>query len=254
MQIAPTVPDNWYETFFTAPVNRFWEMMVPSEATTADCEFTKRHIGQEPPAQVLDVACGAGRHSLLLAEAGFRTTGVDISTESIARASSAAEAAALPARFVQSDMRTFVAAHKADAIICFGNSVGYFGADGLREFVGSLAENVRNGGRLILDTYTCAESIFPLQEERELQFDGGDYSAELRYDPYRSVLQTRARLRLDEEEHELSYLHYVFTSGELVRVLAGASFRTLGMYGGTEDQPYSVGAPRLLLVAELQQQ
>jgi SAM-dependent methyltransferase len=36
-----------------------------------------RLAGAEPPADVLDAACGYGRHSLVLAEAGYRVTGVD---------------------------------------------------------------------------------------------------------------------------------------------------------------------------------
>ena len=252
MQAQSCVPDDWYETFFTAPVNRFWEMMVSPEATRSDRKSIRRHIGQGPPAGILDVPCGAGRHSLLLAEAGFRMTGIDISADNIARASSAAETAALPARFRHADMRKFAPSERVDGIICFGNSIGYFGAEGMRDFVASLAGSVRTGGRLVIDTHSCAESIFPLPDERRLQFDGGSYSAELRYDTHPSVLETKAVLRLDEQEHELRYAHHVFTSGELVRSLRAASFRTLGMYGGTEDEPYCVGAPRLLLVAELQ--
>jgi SAM-dependent methyltransferase len=250
MQAHFHVPEKWYETFFTAPVNRFWEMMVPPEATLSDCKFIRRHIGQEPPARVLDAPCGAGRHSLLLAEAGFLMTGVDISSDNIARASSAAKAAALPAQFVQGDMRKFAPSEPADAIICFGNSIGYFGADGMQELVASLARSVRIGGRLVIDTYTCAESIFPLQEEREIQFDGGSYDAELSYDPLESRLQTKAVLTLGDEKHELLYAHYVVTTGELVGRLREGGFSTLSMHADTEDAPYRPGSPRLLLVAQ----
>ncbi|MFL6846688.1 MAG: class I SAM-dependent methyltransferase [Allosphingosinicella sp.] len=241
------VPSHWYESFFTAPVNRFWETMVPPEATATDLAFVARHIGVEPPARLLDVPCGAGRHALALARAGFEVTGIDLSAEAIARA--AAAGAGLPARFVRSDMREFAVDSPFDGAICLGNSLGYFAAEGLEAFLARLAASLRSGARLILDSYTCAESIFPLQEEREIAFEGGSYRSLYAYDPVGSVLKTEAVLTLDGESHLLRYAHHVVTSGALVSVLRDTGFGLLGLYADTEDAPFAPGLPRLLLVA-----
>ncbi|HEY0411549.1 MAG TPA: class I SAM-dependent methyltransferase [Allosphingosinicella sp.] len=242
------VPSNWYESFFTAPVNRFWETMVPPEATAADMAFVARHM-PPPPARILDVPCGAGRHALAFARLGYEMTGVDLSEEAIGRASTAAADESLPARFQRADMRRFALEAPFDAAICLGNSLGYFGAEGLTAFLARLAASVRPGGRLVLDSHTCAESLLPLAEEREIAFEGGSYSARLSYDVMASVLKTEARLVLGDETHRLLYAHHVVTSGELVRMLATAGFAIEGMYADTEDAPYTVGSPRLLLVA-----
>jgi SAM-dependent methyltransferase len=241
------VPSNWYEHFFTAPVNRFWEAMVPPEATAADLDFVLRQIGAAPPARLLDLPCGAGRHALGLAARGYEVTGVDLSDEAIARASAAA--AGLPARFVRADMRAYRAPAPFDAILCLGNSVAYFDVAGMAAFFAGLAANLRPGGRLILDSYSCAESLLPLVGERELAFAGGRYRSELAYDPLRSVLKTRAELLLGGETHELLYAHQVTTSGELVRLLGAAGLAVEALYADTDDRPYAPGCPRLLLTA-----
>ena len=246
MQHDIDVPSNWYEHFFTAPVNLFWEKMVPPEATAADLAYILRHLGAAPGAHLLDVPCGAGRHSLALAEAGYRVTGVDISEDAVARASAAA--AGLPARFVRGDMRSFPL-EPFDSAICFGNSLGYFGAGGLAAFLARLAAAVRAGGTLILDSHTCAESIFPLQDAREIAFDGGSYRSVFAYDAMASALKTRAELVLNGETHILRYAHHIVTSGALVRSLDEAGFETLALHGDTDDAPYAPGSPRLLLVA-----
>jgi cyclopropane fatty-acyl-phospholipid synthase-like methyltransferase len=242
------VPSDWYETFFTAPVNKFWEKMVPPEATAADISFLRRHLRIEPPARILDLPCGSGRHSLGLAATGFRVTGVDLSKDAIARAGLAARKAGLPVDFVQCDMRGFVAQAPFDAAICMGNSLGYFGADGLRAFLRRLAGNVLEGGRLVLDSHCCAESVLPLQHEREIAFDGGSYASRFCYDAFTSTLNTEAELRLGDETHSLLYAHHV-TSGELVRALGEAGFAAEAIYADTEDTPFRPGSPRLLLVA-----
>jgi SAM-dependent methyltransferase len=242
------VPSNWYEDFFTAPVNRFWETMVSPEATAADVAFVARQVAP-PPARLLDLACGAGRHALALARLGYEVTGVDLSADAIARAQAAAAAEGLSALFLRADMRAAPVQPGFDAALCLGNSLGYFGDVGLRAFLARLAAGLRPGGRLVLDSYTCAESLLPLVEAREIAFEGGSYSARLDYDVMESVLKTEAILVLDGEPHRLRYAHHVMTSGELVRRLSEAGFATKGLYADPDGAPYAVGSPRLLLVA-----
>lgn len=223
--------------------------MVPPAATAADIGFVRRHLGAAPRARLVDVPCGAGRHALALARLGYRVTGIDLSEEAIARAAAAAEAERLPARFVRADMREFAVDEPCDGALCLGNSLGYFGAGGMRAFFAKLARSVAIGGRLVLDTYACAESILPFQEARDIVFEGGSYRARLRYDAMASILKTEAQLTLGRERHRLRYAHHVVTSGELVRSLAEAGFMADALYGDTDDGPYAPGSPRLLLTA-----
>lgn len=55
------------------------------------------------PSSVLDVGCGTGSLSALVAEAGHRVTGVDISPRMVDRARAKLSAAGLPARFLVGD-------------------------------------------------------------------------------------------------------------------------------------------------------
>ena len=244
------VPENWYESFFTGPANAFWEKMVPAEATAADIAFAARHLALAKGAKILDVPCGAGRHALALAEHGYEVTGVDLSEEAIGRATACASERGLPVRFIRSDMRRFEADGAFDGAICFGNSISYFDAGGSALFFRKLAQSLNPGGRLILDSFSCAESIFPLQPVRQLTFEGGAYDARMAYDAMTSRLCTAAELRLGNEVHKLRYAHYVVTAGALVHQLEEAGLRTLALYGDTEDTPFAAGSRRLLLVAD----
>jgi cyclopropane fatty-acyl-phospholipid synthase-like methyltransferase len=243
------VPGDWHESFFTGPVNAFWEGMMPPEATAADAAFAARHLAAPTGGRILDIPCGAGRHALALAAEGYQVTGVDISEDAIHRATAAARERRLPATFLRSDMRRFEVDRPFDGILCLGNSVSYFDTADVDLFFGNLAQNLVRGGRLILDSGCCAESIFPVQGERRLAFERGSYEARMRYDPRTSRLCTAAELHLDGEVHRLRYAHYVLTAGALVRLLEAAGLRTLGLYADTDDRPFLAGSPRLLLAA-----
>jgi ubiquinone/menaquinone biosynthesis C-methylase UbiE len=60
-------------------------------------------IAGSTPLDVLDVGCGTGFLSLLLAERGHRVTGVDVAPAMLARARSKAAAQGLTVRFVRAD-------------------------------------------------------------------------------------------------------------------------------------------------------
>ena len=247
-----SVPSDWYLTFFSAPVMRFWEVAVPPAATAAEVAFILRHTGLRPPASILDVPCGVGRHSLALAKAGFSVSGFDRSEAALERAVGIAEAEALRVRFTCADMLEFEVDAHADALICMGNSLGYFEPGMTSRLLQRFASSIRVGGRLILDTGICAESLLPISPERSFSFPGGTYEQVMVYDAAQSLLKTRAHLTLAGETHELRYRHFVMTSGELVRLVRAAGFELCGLYGDTEDTPFGPGSPRLLLVAERQ--
>jgi SAM-dependent methyltransferase len=244
-----SVPADWYRTFFSEPVMRFWEAAVPPAATDAEVAFVIRHLGARPPAKILDVACGSGRHALALAKAGFTMTGIDLSEAALSRAQRLADSRGLATRFVRADMLALHEEEPHDGLICMGNSIGYFEPALTAQLLRKLAAAVRVGGRLIIDTAICAESLLPISPHRAFSFEGGTYDQEILYDATQSIIKTRAQLTLAGERHELLYRHFVMTSGELGRSLRTAGFASCGLYGDTDDGAFGLGSPRLLLVA-----
>ena len=245
-----TVSPDWYRTFFTDPVVRFWEAAIPPAVTEAETAFIRRQIAVGPPSRILDVPCGSGRHALALSRAGFRVTGIDLSRAAVRRADAAARAGALSVRFACMDMFELKADEPYDALICMGNSIGYCEPALTRQLLGRFAAALRRGGRLIIDTSICAESLLPLAVHRSFSFPGGSYEQEITYDAMQSLVRTSAQLRLDGERHALRYQHFVMTSGELVRSLRHAHLEVIALYGDCAEAAFAPGSRRLLLVAE----
>ena len=118
-------------------------------------------------------------------------------------------------------------------------------------FVRRLADRLKPGARLIVDTATTAESLFPtLATSRAVDLPNGRYEAENRYSPREGVLRTKVRLTVDGQTHEGRYLHRVFTVAEWVRELETGGFRCLELCSDPTGAPFTVGAPRLYGVFE----
>ena len=69
--------DHWSEGFFDEWYLHVFAFPGPDQSD-AEVEGLRRMLS-DPPARVLDVACGPGRHGIRLAEMGYRVTGIDSS-------------------------------------------------------------------------------------------------------------------------------------------------------------------------------
>lgn len=84
-----------------------------------------RRNGLRPGASVCDLACGVGTLAIGLAEAGYRTTGVDISPAMLRRARAKARRMGTTIQWRRADMRAFVLPAPVDAVTCYYDSVNH---------------------------------------------------------------------------------------------------------------------------------
>jgi len=108
---------------------RFWdgfkELLFRPErraAAPAEVDALVALLGIAPPARVLDLCCGIGRHAAELARRGFTVTGVDLHEPYLAEARSAAPGA----EWIRADMREFRRPGAFDAAINMFSSFAYF--------------------------------------------------------------------------------------------------------------------------------
>jgi SAM-dependent methyltransferase len=246
--LSQAVPSAWYADFFTELPNEFWRRAVPPEATAVEVDFVEKRLRLAPGSRIVDVPCGSGRHAIALAERGHAVTGIDLSAEAIAYARRAA--AGLPVTFVHSDMRE-VPPDGFDAAVCMGNSFGYLDLAGTRAFLAALAAAVRPGGGLVVDFNAAAESVLPgyTGEARTMHACDIAVAATTSYDVSRGCLVSGYRFTRGTEEVAATALRHVYTAAHIVALLADAGFGDAACHSGPGGEPFTLGAPRLLLTA-----
>lgn len=218
--------------------------------TQAEVAFIARHLQLKPAARILDIPCGAGRHSLELARRGFRVTGFDLSEDAVARARATARTEQLALDVLQQNMVSLQVDRQFDGAICMGNSFGYLTHDDTVAFIHSLHKCLQPDARLIIDSGMIAESIL-VTMKREASYEVGDYVFSITndYDVAQSRLLTHTVLRHGYEEWRQSFSQCVYTCGELSRLLERLGFAIVGRYADLNDAPFALGQSRLLLVA-----
>ena len=86
----------WYEEAFDETYLFTYDALLTPEHTLEQVDDLERLLELSPPADVLDMPCGQGRHSIELARRGYQVTGVDLSPYLLRVARQRAEQAGLP--------------------------------------------------------------------------------------------------------------------------------------------------------------
>ena len=244
-------PGDWWKDFFTGLAMDFWRVAVPPEVTRAEADFLWRRLRLAPGARVLDVPCGAGRLSIPLASRGASVMGVDASEYglTVARADAAREGADVV--WGPADMREIPRDAGFDAAFCFGNSFGYLDDEGNRTFLGSVSAALARGGQFAIDYGQTPESIFPrLVPRQEVEIAGIRFEEETRFDVLTGRIENHFTMSRGEVSETKLASQSVYTVRELVPMLGAAGLETREIFGSVTEEPFALGAERLLLVAE----
>jgi cyclopropane fatty-acyl-phospholipid synthase-like methyltransferase len=117
--------EKWYASWFDSP---FYHILYKDRNYNEAQHFMDNltaYLNLPDHAKILDLACGKGRHSIYLNSLGYDVTGADLSENSIAEASKAANETL---HFKVHDMRD-TCKEKYDAIFNLFTSFGYFEKD-----------------------------------------------------------------------------------------------------------------------------
>ncbi|HXH41788.1 MAG TPA: methyltransferase domain-containing protein [Thermoanaerobaculia bacterium] len=240
--------NEWFRDFFHGLAVDFWLAAAPP--ADADLPFLENAFGAPDGRSILDVACGAGRHSIPLARRGYAVTGFDLSTSCLAEARLRADAEPVAIEWHCGDMRAIPWRDRFDGALCFGNSFGYCDRDGTRAFVHSLADALKPGAAFVLESGATAESLLPaLQTRRWMEVGDILFFSSATYDASASRLDIEySFVRGAERETRMAHT-WIYTVGELRQLFASAGLNVERLCSSTAGDAFRLGDPRLLLVA-----
>jgi SAM-dependent methyltransferase len=113
-----------------------------------------KNVPREKGSKVLDLACGAGRHSILFAKNDFDVTAVDISNYLLNVGRKTAEELNLKINFIKSDLRKLNLNEKFHLIINLFTSFGYFESDDENgEVIKMASKHLVDNGYFVLDFF-----------------------------------------------------------------------------------------------------
>jgi SAM-dependent methyltransferase len=239
----------WFRDWFSSP---FYHRLYFERDEREAEEFIRRlvHFLQPlPGSRMVDIACGRGRHSCILAKMGFDVTGFDLSFESVDYAKRF-ESENL--NFYQHDMRYPFWVNYFDYAFNFFTSFGYFATrrehdDAMR----TIATSLKPGGIFVIDYLNTHYVEDHLVHNEVKHVEATSYQIH-RWDDethfYKKIIINDVSLVIPEEYTEKVAK---FSLGDFTDMLSFQNMQVLEVFGDHSLCPYDVRkTPRLIIVAK----
>ena len=223
---------------------------ISDDVTEGEVEFIVGEIGPAP-AQVLDLCCGTGRHSIALATRGYAVTGVDASPYLLGRARNGAQAADISVEWIHTDARAFEGRGAFDAVICMYSSFGQFSNDASnRALLVTMKDALTTSGVAIVDVMgkEALARVFVarnwmqdvkgriLIQDRLIRDNWG------RIENYWTLIEGGERIHYKIDQR-------LYDAKELVATMRSVGLKVEKVIGGVDGREYDHAAQRLVVVA-----
>ncbi|MGB0176845.1 MAG: class I SAM-dependent methyltransferase [Owenweeksia sp.] len=240
--------EQWYRSWFDSP---YYHLLYAHRDDTEAGLFIEnlaRELRMPAGSHVLDLACGRGRHSLMLHQMGFRVTGIDLSPSNIQYARKATKH---HLNFEVGDMRADLGEDRFDYIFNLFTSFGYF--ERKEENIKAcqaMARSLKPGGKLILDFLNVHKVELGLVEEEVKEIEGIRFHIE-RFIRDGMVIK-KISFTDKGEEHFYEEKVQLLTKNNFEELLAQGGLRIDKCYGGFNLDSFDFrNSERLILFASL---
>ena len=239
----------WFKDWFNSPY--YHKLYFQRDEHEAAAFIDKLITLLSPPlsSTMLDVACGKGRHSILLSEKGFDVTGIDLSVDSILEAK---QFETQHLQFYLHDMRLPFWINYFDYAFNFFTSFGYFKTR--REHdnsIRTITQSLKPGGTFVMDYLNVHYAEDHLVHKADKQIDDVNYYITKWYDEthfYKKIV-----VEDDDMEEPMEYTEKVakFSLGDFNDMFAFQGLQIQEVYGDYAFNSYDVKkSPRLLMIAK----
>lgn len=255
---------DWWKTLFDQKYLDTYLSELTSERTKTEVDFVVKAAGLKPEDEVLDLACGHGRHSIELAKRGFRVVGLDYSEPFLSKAKEDAEQAGVDVRFVRGDMKALPFNQDFDVALMLFTAFGYFDNEGNQQTLGEVAKSLKPGGRFLIDVISgeAVHSRFQKEGQKEegtnllkipQTFERGNLKInEVEwYDPEKQLIHNH-REWIDENGARKEYDFYlsVYTVDQYKEMLSKAGLEFKQVWGDFQGNPHNTNNFRTIILAE----
>jgi SAM-dependent methyltransferase len=145
---------------------------VSKDDTRKEVDFICDTLVLPKAAKVLDLFCGAGRHSLELARRGYLVTGIELNSDYLALATQLSKSITNPPNFVLGDVRLVDFGNGYDAAIIMFQSFGYFSDQEDKSVLSKVFNALKPNGRFLIEILNRDWILNNFVELQETENDG----------------------------------------------------------------------------------
>ena len=213
------------------------------------------------PENIIDLGCGTGTLTLLLAKEGYQVLGVDFSEDMLAQTEQKAYKENLKIPLFCQDMGEFLVPMEADCVLCCCDGLNYLIEDGeLEETFMRVGAHLKPKGVFLFDMNTkykfkeiLGNQTYAATTEEAAYFWENQYDEEDNINSYYLNLFLKQGGKDTYERKEECHYERAYAKSEIIESLKNTGFDVLGCYDGYSFEAIHEESQRYFFVARLKE-
>ncbi len=223
---------------------------VSEEKTEKEVDFIYEALKLYNTAKVLDLFCGAGRHSIELTKRGCKPVGIEYNPEYLKLAREQAKEKGVSIEFIQGDVRYVDFGEGYDGAIIMFHSFGYFSDKEDRMLLEKVYNTLKERGRFFIEILNRDWLLKNFVEKEETEIDGIKIVEEREFD----ILTSRNNFTIKRYEKEGVVLKKgswrFYSAHETKNTLEAIGFKFIAGYDNLNKEPLTKDTRLMRLVFE----
>jgi 2-polyprenyl-3-methyl-5-hydroxy-6-metoxy-1,4-benzoquinol methylase len=245
-RMSASVQPSWFKTWFDT---NFYHKLYAHRNESEAVHFIDNllpMLDPSPNARMLDLGCGAGRHSKYLASKGYNVTGLDLAASSIFQAQ---RHKVDNLQFYQHDMRNAFGENQFDFVLNFFTSFGYFDTEAEHiKVIHNIAKSLKTGGVVLMDYINAAYASRHIVANEEKNIDGVMYYITRWMDEKHFFKKITVDLQATQPFHFTEKVAK-FQTPDFERMFATNNLELQVVYGDYDLNAFDIDqSPRLILI------
>ena len=243
----PERPQDGKEDWFKEVFNEEFLRTVPRDVerfTEREGRFIHSSLSLQSGSRVLDLACGFGRHAVVLTQRNLEIVGLDLSMALLQRALQEAQRRNLSIKFVHGDMRSMNFNAIFDGCYLWQSSFGFFDDATNFKVLKDIARALKPGGRFLLDVMNRDYVVTEMPSRCWWEGRECIFLEEVDFDFSKSVLHTKRSFIYEDGSPPLEQNSFVrlYNLHEIAHLVKSAGFHIVEVSGGLSMRNQFLGA------------
>lgn len=238
---------NWFEDWFDSP---FYHILYKNRDLNEAEFFIQnliKYLNPNPKAQLLDIACGKGRHAITMNEFGFKVDAFDLSENSI---NTAKQFESDSLHFYVNDIRNPLKREHYNFAFNLFTSFGYFDDnDDNVKSIQAIAESIQPNGKFVIDFMNVNKVIEHLIEEEVKTIEGIEFH--ITKEVQNNFIIKNISFVYQQQHYNFQERVKVIYQADFIRYFNAANLKIEATFGDYSLNPFDEKeSDRLIIVAQ----
>lgn len=228
----------------------FYQSSLTPERLNAELNFLVKYTQLDSALEILDLACGHGRHANALAVQGQHVTGIDRYSGFLKIAQQDALSLGVQVNYRQGDMRELDYKSAFDRVFVLFTAIGYFSDEQNEDVFKKIYTALKPGGIFCFDSHNRDVFLTYYKPTVTVEIGNDKMVDKVGFDTLTGRCHTQRTLVRNGVSKQSEYSVRFYNPTELTALLGGAGFTSVKFYSEWRGEPLSSSSKRMVVVAQ----